>query len=148
MHAKSLQLCTSLCDPMDCSPPGSSVHGILQARILEWVAMPSSRVTPPAEKQRRRLHTALASGGWAKLDLEKEEEPEIKLPSAGSSQKQESSRKTTLHQPSQSLLPQSNLGLWPVLSPHPTVPRFSSLSHLQVYIVCTSGPYSCQLGLW
>ena len=28
------------CDPMDCSPPGSSVHGILQARILEWVAMP------------------------------------------------------------------------------------------------------------
>ena len=32
-----------LCDPMDCSPPGSSVHGILQARILEWVAMPSSR---------------------------------------------------------------------------------------------------------
>ena len=32
-----------LCDPMDCSPPGSSVHGILQARILEWVAMPSFR---------------------------------------------------------------------------------------------------------
>ena len=34
---------SSLCSPMDCSPPGSSVHGILQARILEWVAMPSSR---------------------------------------------------------------------------------------------------------
>ena len=33
----------SLCDPMDCSPPGSSVHGILQARTLEWVAMPFSR---------------------------------------------------------------------------------------------------------
>ena len=32
-----------LCNPMDCGPPGSSVHGILQARILEWVAMPSSR---------------------------------------------------------------------------------------------------------
>ena len=32
-----------LCDPVDCSPPGSSVHGILQARTLEWVAMPSSR---------------------------------------------------------------------------------------------------------
>ena len=30
--------CPTLCDPMDCSPPGSSVHGILQARILEWVA--------------------------------------------------------------------------------------------------------------
>ena len=35
--------CVQLCNPMDCSPPGSSVHGILQARILEWVAMPSSR---------------------------------------------------------------------------------------------------------
>ena len=43
MRAKSLRSCLSLCDPMDCSPPGSSVHGILQARILEWVAMPSSR---------------------------------------------------------------------------------------------------------
>ena len=37
------QLCLILCNPMDCSPPGSSVHGILQARILEWVAMPSTR---------------------------------------------------------------------------------------------------------
>ena len=35
--------CPSPCDPMDCSPPGSSVHGISQARILGWVAMPSSR---------------------------------------------------------------------------------------------------------
>ena len=41
--AKSLQLCTALCDPMDCSPSGSSVHGILQARILEWVAIPFSK---------------------------------------------------------------------------------------------------------
>ena len=40
---KSLESCLILCDPMDCSPPGSSVHGILQARILEWVAMPSSK---------------------------------------------------------------------------------------------------------
>ena len=37
------QSCLSLCDPMDYSPPGSSVHGILQARILEWVAIPFSR---------------------------------------------------------------------------------------------------------
>ena len=43
MSAKSLQLCLTLCNPMDCSPPGSSVHGILQARIREWVAMPCSR---------------------------------------------------------------------------------------------------------
>ena len=41
--AKSLQLCLTLSDPVDCSSPGSSVHGILQARILEWVAMPFSR---------------------------------------------------------------------------------------------------------
>ena len=37
------ELCPTLCDPMDCGPPGSSVHGILQARILEWVAM----LSPP-----------------------------------------------------------------------------------------------------
>ena len=42
MCAKLLQLCLTLCDPMHCSPPGSSLHGILQARILEWVAMPFS----------------------------------------------------------------------------------------------------------
>ena len=41
--AKSLQSCQTLCNPMDCSPPGFSVHGILQARMLEWMAMPSSR---------------------------------------------------------------------------------------------------------
>ena len=43
IHANSFQLCLTLCDPMDHNPPGSSVHGILQARILEWIAMPSSR---------------------------------------------------------------------------------------------------------
>ena len=37
------QLCPTLCDPMDCSSPGFSVHGILQAKILEWVAIPFSR---------------------------------------------------------------------------------------------------------
>ena len=41
--ARSLQSCLTLGDPVDCSPPGSSVHGIPQAGILEWVAMPSSR---------------------------------------------------------------------------------------------------------
>ena len=43
VHAKSLQLCLTLCDPADCSLPGSSVHGILQARTLEWVAISFSR---------------------------------------------------------------------------------------------------------
>ena len=37
------QSCPTFCDPEDCSPPGSSVHGILQARILEWVAISFSR---------------------------------------------------------------------------------------------------------
>ena len=41
--AKSLQSCLTFCNPMDGSPPGSSVHGILQARILEWITMPPSR---------------------------------------------------------------------------------------------------------
>ena len=37
--AKSLQLCPTLCDPIDGSPPGSAIHGILQARTLEWVVI-------------------------------------------------------------------------------------------------------------
>ena len=41
------QSCCTLCDPMDCSPPGSSVHGILQAKILEWVAISFSRASSP-----------------------------------------------------------------------------------------------------
>ena len=61
--AKSLQSCLTLCDSMDCSPPGSSVHGILQARLLEWVAMPSSRDLPdPGIESVPLLSPALASG--------------------------------------------------------------------------------------
>ena len=43
LHAQSRQSCQILCYPTDCSSPGSSVRGILQSRMLEWVAMPSSR---------------------------------------------------------------------------------------------------------
>ena len=43
MCARLFQSCLTLCDPIDCSPPGSFIHGILQARILEWVAIPFSR---------------------------------------------------------------------------------------------------------
>ena len=39
VHAKLLQLCLTLCNPMDCKPPGSSVYGISQGRLLEWVAI-------------------------------------------------------------------------------------------------------------
>ena len=38
------QSCPTLCDPMDCSPPGSSIHGIFQARVLEWVPLPSRNI--------------------------------------------------------------------------------------------------------
>ena len=59
VRAESLQLCPTLCDPMGCSLPGSSVHGILEARILEWGATPSSRgSSPPASL----MSPALAGG--------------------------------------------------------------------------------------
>ena len=51
IHAKSLQPCLTLCDPVDCGLPGSSVYGILQARILEWVAIPVSRISSEPKNQ-------------------------------------------------------------------------------------------------
>ena len=53
--AKRLQSCLALCDPVDCSLPGSSVHGILQARTLEWVATPSSGTFPTQRSNLRLL---------------------------------------------------------------------------------------------
>ena len=44
LHVLVAQSCPTLCDPMDCSPPGSSVHGTFQARILEWFAISSSNI--------------------------------------------------------------------------------------------------------
>ena len=58
MHVQSFQSCLTLCEPMDCSPPGSSVHGILQAGILEWVAMPSSK---GSSQPRARTHISYVS---------------------------------------------------------------------------------------
>ena len=52
------QLCPTFCDPTDCSPPGSSVHGILQARILEWVAISFSRDSSQLKDQTWVSHTA------------------------------------------------------------------------------------------
>ena len=54
---QSLNQCLPLCDPMDCSPPGSSVHGILQARILESVAISFSRESSqPRDQTHFSLH--------------------------------------------------------------------------------------------
>ena len=51
MHAESLQLCLAVYDPMACGLPGSSAHSILQARILEWIAMPCSRGSSQSKDQ-------------------------------------------------------------------------------------------------
>ena len=61
VYAQLLQLCPTLCNSMDCSPPGSSVHGILQAIKLEWIAMHSSRVSSgPRDQPVSLLSPALA----------------------------------------------------------------------------------------
>ena len=63
MHAKSIQSCLTLCDPMDCSSPGSSVRGILQARILEWVAISFSRGSSwPRDPTESHSVTCIAGG--------------------------------------------------------------------------------------
>ena len=61
MCAKLVQSCPTLCDPMECNPPGSSVHGILQARIMDWIAMPSFRgSSPPRDQTQVSMSPALA----------------------------------------------------------------------------------------
>ena len=63
VRAKSLQSCLTLCNPISCILPGSSIHGILQARILEWVAFPFSR---RSSQPRDRTHVSYVSciGRW------------------------------------------------------------------------------------
>ena len=62
LHAKLLQLCLTLCDPMNCSLPGSSVHRILLARILDWVVILSSRgSSPPRDQTKVSMSPSLAS---------------------------------------------------------------------------------------
>ena len=55
------QLCLTLCDPMDYSPPGSPVHGIFQARTLKWVAIPFSR---GSSQPRDRTHISCIASGF------------------------------------------------------------------------------------
>ena len=78
------QSCLTLYDPVDCSPPGNSVHGILQARILEWVAIPFSRELPdqgikprspamradslPSEPPGKCFELAVSNIGWRLLN--------------------------------------------------------------------------------
>ena len=64
MCAKSLQLCPTLCDPGDYSLPGFSVHGIFQARILEWMAISFSRGSSQPRDQTRVLCLFALAGGF------------------------------------------------------------------------------------
>ena len=63
LRAQSLSR-VRLCDPVDCSPPGSSVHGILQARILEWVAIPFSGDLPDPGVEPGSLMLLALAGRW------------------------------------------------------------------------------------
>ena len=64
LRAKSLQLCLTLCDPVDCSLPGFSVHRILQERILEWVAIPFSGDLPDPGIECMSLMSPALAGGF------------------------------------------------------------------------------------
>ena len=64
VHAESLQSCPTLGDPLGCSPPGSSVHRILQARILEWVSIPSSRGCSQSRDRTQVFHTSYIASGF------------------------------------------------------------------------------------
>ena len=91
--AKSSQLCPTLCDPIDSSPPGSSVHGVFQARVLEWGAIAfsgenhewlpkhlpaksiqrikdQSQLTSPDLSRLQRWERGEAKYGWEETDLE------------------------------------------------------------------------------
>ena len=62
-HAKLLQSCPTLCNSVDCSPPGSSVRGILQARVLEWVTMPFFRGSSWPRDQTHITYISYIGGG-------------------------------------------------------------------------------------
>ena len=69
MHAKLLQSCLTLWNPMDCSPPGSSVHGILQARILECIATPFSRGYSQPRDRTHISYVSCIAGGFCATEL-------------------------------------------------------------------------------
>ena len=64
LHILKLQWCLTLCNPMDCSPPDSSVPGTLQARTLEWVAIPPPGDLPDPGIEPRSLMSPTLAGGF------------------------------------------------------------------------------------
>ena len=72
------QSCPTLCDPMDCSPPGSSIHGILQARVLEWVAISfSRRSSRPRDWTRVSCIVGRCFTVWATIEFYRESHREV-----------------------------------------------------------------------
>ena len=71
------QLCPTLWNPVDCSPPGSSVPGIFQARILEWVVMPSSR---GSSQPRDQIQDSRISGSFFTIWATREDPPTLIYP--------------------------------------------------------------------
>ena len=68
IHSKSLQSYPTLCKPMDCSLPGSSVHGILQAKTLEWVATPSARRSSWYRDETHTTFVSCIAGGFFSVE--------------------------------------------------------------------------------
>ena len=68
----SRSVCPTLCDPVDCRPPGSSVHGFLQARILEWVDIPFSR---GSSQPRDWTQVSCIAGGFLTIRATREAPP-------------------------------------------------------------------------
>ena len=68
MRTKSLQSCPILCSPMDCSPSSLLCHGILQAKILEWVARSSSRGSSQPRDQIHIFYVSYMAGGYFTTD--------------------------------------------------------------------------------
>ena len=76
VQARSVtKLCPTLCNPMDCSPPGFSVHGIFQARILEWVAISYSRRSSQPSDQTRISHVSCISSLYHSATCEAPADP-------------------------------------------------------------------------
>ena len=72
VHTKLLQQCPTLCNLLDCSPPGSSIRGILQARILQWVTVPSSRGSyQPRDRTQVSCGSCIAGGFFTTEPLRK-----------------------------------------------------------------------------
>ena len=94
------QLCPTLCDPMDCSLQGSSVHGIFQARILEWVAVPSFR---GSSQPRDQTQVSCIAGGfftiWATREILSFDSPQTESKSLSISWFLQTESRSTLMNP-------------------------------------------------